>query len=192
MTDLLDPAVLAVRPAAAGCLPAAVGLPADSGLAGHRGRPGRRCWPGRCRSGRLRCAPTIWRWPVTATARWRQLDRRRSDQPVQPLRHGSRLRGRPDRIAFGCSANSGSWSTWCCSRSAAPTPRRDVVRPPRNWPPLVLSTQASKALDEGDAAAAVALLDRAADPPPSVSEPLRGVLLGAAASVVAHADPGMR
>lgn len=54
----------------------------------------------------------------------------------------------------------------------------------------VLSTQASKALDDGDPARAVALLDRAAELVPEGSEPLRGVLLGAAGSLAAHADPG--
>jgi tetratricopeptide (TPR) repeat protein len=56
---------------------------------------------------------------------------------------------------------------------------------------VVLSTQASKALDDGDPAAAVTLLDRAAEAAPVGSEPLRGVLLGAAASVAAQTDgPG--
>ena len=55
---------------------------------------------------------------------------------------------------------------------------------------VVLSTQASKALDDGDPAAALALLDRAADLAPAGCDPLRGVLLGAAGSVVAPADPG--
>jgi tetratricopeptide (TPR) repeat protein len=52
----------------------------------------------------------------------------------------------------------------------------------------VLSAQASKALDAGDTAAAVALLDRAAESVPPDCEPLRGVLLGAAGSVAAQAD----
>ncbi len=55
---------------------------------------------------------------------------------------------------------------------------------------VVLSTQASKALDEGDAAGAVELLDRAADCAGEASAPLRGVLLGAAGSIVAQSDPG--
>lgn len=55
---------------------------------------------------------------------------------------------------------------------------------------LVLSTQASKALDEGDPGTALALLDRAADAVPAGAEPLRGVLLGAAGSVAAQSDPG--
>ena len=55
---------------------------------------------------------------------------------------------------------------------------------------LVLSTQASKALDDGDPVTALALLDRAADAAPEDAEPLRGVLLGAAASVAAQSDPG--
>ncbi len=49
---------------------------------------------------------------------------------------------------------------------------------------IVLSAQASRALQDGDAEAAVALLDRAAEEAAGVSEPLRGVLLGAAASVL--------
>jgi tetratricopeptide (TPR) repeat protein len=51
---------------------------------------------------------------------------------------------------------------------------------------IVLSTQASKALDDADPAAAVALLDRAAESVPQGCEPLRGVLLGAAGSVAAQ------
>lgn len=55
---------------------------------------------------------------------------------------------------------------------------------------VVLSTQASQALDEGDPARAVEILDRAADVAAEASAPLRGVLLGAAGSVIAPADPG--
>lgn len=55
---------------------------------------------------------------------------------------------------------------------------------------LVLSAQASKALDDGAPAEALALLDRAADQVPESAEPLRGVLLGAAGSVAAQSDPG--
>ena len=55
---------------------------------------------------------------------------------------------------------------------------------------VVLSTQASQALDEDDPARAVQLLDRAADVAAEASAPLRGVLLGAAGSVIAPADPG--
>ena len=56
---------------------------------------------------------------------------------------------------------------------------------------VVLSTQASKALDdEHDPARALKILDRAADCAAGVSQPLRGVLLAAAGSVVAPADPG--
>lgn len=49
---------------------------------------------------------------------------------------------------------------------------------------IVLSTQASSALQDGDAEAAVALLDQAAQQAAGVSEPLRGVLMGAAASIL--------
>lgn len=55
---------------------------------------------------------------------------------------------------------------------------------------VVLSTQASQALDQGDPKRAVELLDRAADVAAEASVPLRGVLLGAAGSVIAPADPG--
>ncbi len=50
---------------------------------------------------------------------------------------------------------------------------------------IVLSTKASKALDEGDPAAAVEALDAAAELSPG---PLRGVLLGASGSIVADTD----
>ncbi len=49
---------------------------------------------------------------------------------------------------------------------------------------IVLSAQASQVLQGGDGAAAVTLLDRAAERAAGVSEPLRGVLLGAAASIL--------
>lgn len=52
---------------------------------------------------------------------------------------------------------------------------------------IVRSTQASKAFQDGDAAGAIALLDQAADDAAGASEPLRGVLLGASASIAAHA-----
>ncbi|MFM9032757.1 MAG: hypothetical protein ACKOQ4_00430 [Mycobacterium sp.] len=48
---------------------------------------------------------------------------------------------------------------------------------------MVLSAQASKALDDGDTAGAVALLDRAAEAAGEGCGPLRGVLLGAAGSL---------
>lgn len=53
---------------------------------------------------------------------------------------------------------------------------------------VVLSTQAGAALDTGDAAAAVAALDRGAEAAAGVFEPLRGVLLGASAAIVADTD----
>lgn len=49
---------------------------------------------------------------------------------------------------------------------------------------IVLSAQASKALQDGDAGAAVALLDRAAEEAATISAPLSGVLLGAAGSIL--------
>lgn len=49
---------------------------------------------------------------------------------------------------------------------------------------IVLSVQASRALHDGDAPGAVALLDRAAEQAAGISEPLRGVLLGAAAALL--------
>jgi tetratricopeptide (TPR) repeat protein len=51
---------------------------------------------------------------------------------------------------------------------------------------LVLSTQASTAFNEGAEALATSLLDQAVDAVESVSKPLCGVLLGAAASIAAH------
>ena len=60
---------------------------------------------------------------------------------------------------------------------------------------VVLSSQAGAALDAGDAAGAIDALDRAAEQAADVSEPLRGVLLGASASIAADAggnDAGTR
>lgn len=51
---------------------------------------------------------------------------------------------------------------------------------------LVLSTQASRAFNDGETATATALLDQAADEAARVSTPLSGVLLGAAASIAAQ------
>ncbi|MBU3687544.1 MAG: hypothetical protein FGM25_14260 [Mycobacterium sp.] len=56
----------------------------------------------------------------------------------------------------------------------------------------VRSVQASKALDEGDVPAAVAHLDQAAAAAGEVSEPLRGVLLGASASLTDGDDAVVR
>jgi tetratricopeptide (TPR) repeat protein len=53
---------------------------------------------------------------------------------------------------------------------------------------VVLSAQASAALDAGDPDRAVALLDRAADQATPVSRPLAGVLLGAAAGMLRDTD----
>lgn len=55
---------------------------------------------------------------------------------------------------------------------------------------VVLSTHASRALDAGDAAGAVEMLDRAAEQAGESFAPLRGVLLGAAGSIAAHAEAG--
>lgn len=52
---------------------------------------------------------------------------------------------------------------------------------------LVLSAQASKAFNEGAEALATSLLDQAVDAVEGLSKPLAGVLLGAAASIAAHA-----
>ena len=60
---------------------------------------------------------------------------------------------------------------------------------------VLLSSQAGAALDAGDAAGAIDALDRAAEQAAGVSEPLRGVLLGASASISADAggnDAGTR
>jgi tetratricopeptide (TPR) repeat protein len=53
---------------------------------------------------------------------------------------------------------------------------------------IVLSTQASQALQDGQLADAVALLDQAAEHAAGHSEPLRGVLIGASASIAGDAD----
>ncbi|MCX2930402.1 hypothetical protein ORI20_08955 [Mycobacterium sp. CVI_P3] len=57
---------------------------------------------------------------------------------------------------------------------------------------LVLSAQASRAFQDGEAAEAVALLDRAADEAAAVSSPLRGVLLGASASIAVDSADAVR
>lgn len=72
-------------------------------------------------------------------------------------------------------------------RSDTPPPLGDATG---ELAAAILSTQASKALDEGDTALAVELLDRAADQAAESSAPLRGVLLGASGSIAAHGNPG--
>ena len=57
---------------------------------------------------------------------------------------------------------------------------------------VVDSVRASKALDEGDPDGAIAYLDEAAAAAGEVSEPLRGVLLGASASIAGGDDAAVR
>lgn len=57
---------------------------------------------------------------------------------------------------------------------------------------VVDSVRASKALDEGDPDGAIAHLDQAAAAAGEVSEPLRGVLLGASASIAGGDDAAVR
>lgn len=57
---------------------------------------------------------------------------------------------------------------------------------------VVGSVRASKALDEGDPDGAIAYLDEAAAAAGEVSEPLRGVLLGASASIAGGDDAAVR
>ena len=70
-TDLVDPTVLAVRPQPLGAFPLPLGymlIPAspeteEARLALLAGQVPQ--WP-------EALEPTVWRWPVTATARWRR------------------------------------------------------------------------------------------------------------------------
>jgi len=63
----------------------------------------------------------------------------------------------------------------------------DVVGTTGELEAIVLSSQAGAAVDAGDPAAAVAALDRAAEQAAGISGPLCGVLLGASASIAADA-----
>ena len=181
MTDLLDPAVLAVRPQPLGAFPLPLGyllIPASPDTEEAR---------------QALLAGRLPQWPAALRAHELALAGDRDGalaalQGDDPITRYNRFVMDPDsedpdevRAALGEFGVLVDVVEFALGRSdAAP----ELGGADAELAATVLSAQASRALQDGDAVAAVALLDRAADQAAGVSEPLRGVLLGAAASVL--------
>ena len=181
MTDLLDPAVLAVRPQPLGAFPLPLGyllIPAspdteEARLALLAGRLPQ--WPAALRAHEL----------ALAGDRDGALAALQGDDPV--TRYNRFVMDPDSEDADDVRSGLGEFGVlvdvvrFALGRSdTAP----DLGAADAELAATILSVQASRALQDGDPAAAVALLDRAAEQAAGVSEPLRGVLLGAAASVL--------
>ena len=181
MTDVLDPAVLAVRPQPLGAFPLPLGyllIPAspeteDARLALLAGRLPE--WPASLRAHEL----------ALADDREGALAALSGDDPITRY---NRFVMDPDgvdaaelRSALGEFGVLVDVVLFVLGRSDTVP---DLGAADAELAATVLSVQASRALQDGDAATAVTLLDRAAEHAAGVSEPLRGVLLGAAASVL--------
>ena len=181
MTDVLDPAVLAVRPQPRGAFPLPLGyllIPAspdteDARLALLAGRLPQ--WPASLRAHEL----------ALADDRDGALAALSGDDPITRY---NRFVMDPDgadpaelRSALGEFGVLVDVVLFALGRSDTAPELGEVDG---ELAATVLSAQASRALQDGDAPTAVALLDRAAEEAAGVSEPLRGVLLGAAASIL--------
>lgn len=181
MTDVLDPAVLAVRPQPLGAFPLPLGyllIPAspdteDARLALLAGRLPQ--WPASLRAHEL----------ALADDRDAALAALSGDDPITRY---NRFVMDPDgadpaelRSALGEFGVLVDVVLFALGRSDTAPELGEVDG---ELAATVLSAQASRALQDGDAPTAVALLDRAAEQAAGVSEPLRGVLLGAAASIL--------
>ena len=181
MTDVLDPAVLAVRPQPLGAFPLPLGyllIPAspdteDARVALLAGRLPE--WPASLRAHEL----------ALADDRDGALAALSGDDPITRY---NRFVMDPDgvdaaelRSALGEFGVLVDVVLFVLGRSDTVP---DLGAADAELAATVLSVQASRALQDGDAATAVTLLDRAAEHAAGVSEPLRGVLLGAAASVL--------
>lgn len=186
-TDLVDPAVLAVRPQPLGAFALPLGymlIPASPDTEAAR---------------TALLAGQVPEWPASLRAHELALAGDRDGALVQlqgddPISRYNRFVMDPDaedpdrlRSELGQFAVLVDVVLFAVDRSDAPP---EVGATTGELAATVLSTQASKAFQDGDAAAAIALLDRAADDAAGVSEPLRGVLLGAAASIAAHIGNG--
>ena len=185
MTDLLDPAVLAVRPQPLGAFPLPLGyllIPAspeteDARLALLAGRLPE--WPAALRPHEL----------ALAGDRDGALAALTGDDPISRY---NRFVMDPDsvdpaelRSALGDFGVLVDVVLYAMDRTdTAP----ELGEATGELAALVLSAQASAALQDGDEAAAIAALDRAAEEAAGVSEPLRGVLLGASAAVAEGQD----
>ena len=180
MTDVLDPAVLAVRPQPLGAFPLPLGyllIPAspeteDARVALLSGRlPD---WPDSLRAHEL----------ALAGDRDGALAALQGDDPITRYNRfvmdpdgSDPAELRSDLGEFACLVDV---VLFALGRSDTAPELGDATG---ELASTVLSVQASGALQDGDAEAAMTLLDRAAEQAAGVSEPLRGVLLGAAASI---------
>ena len=183
MTDLMDPAVLAVRPQPLGAFPLPLGyllIPAspeteDARLALLAGR--------------------LPQWPAVLRAHELALDGDRDGALAaldgdDPITRYNRFVMDPDgegqdpdelRAALGEFGVLVDVVLFALGRRDTAPELGDATG---ELAATVLSVQASRALQDGDPQRAAALLDRAAEQAAGVSEPLRGVLLGAAASIL--------
>ena len=180
MTNVLDPAVLAVRPQPLGAFPLPLGyllIPAapdteDARVALLSGRlPD---WPDSLRAHEL----------ALAGDRDGALAALQGDDPITRYNRfvmdpdgSDPAELRSDLGEFACLVDV---VLFTLGRSDTAPELGDATG---ELASTVLSVQASGALQDGDAEAAMTLLDRAAEQAAGVSEPLRGVLLGAAASI---------
>ena len=185
MTDVLDPAVLAVRPQPLGAFPLPLGyllIPAspdteDARLALLSGRlPD---WPDSLRAHEL----------ALAGDRDGALVALHGDDPITRYNRfvmdpdgSDPAELRSDLGEYACLVDV---VLFALGRSDTAPELGDATG---ELAATVLSVQASAALQDGDAEAAMTLLDRAAEQAAGVSEPLRGVLLGAAASICDGSD----
>ena len=186
MTDLLDPAVLAVRPQPLGAFPLPLGyllIPASP----------------ETEEARLALlAGQLPVWPAALRSHELALEGDRDGALAQltgadPISRYNRFVMDPDgvdsvgedpaelRSALGEFGVLVDVVLYAIGRSDTAPEVGDLTG---ELAALVLSAQASTALHNGDAAGAIADLDRAAEEAATVSEPLRGVLLGASASIV--------
>ena len=185
MTDVLDPAVLAVRPQPLGAFPLPLGyllIPASPDTEDARVA---------LLSGRLPDWPDSLRAHELALAGDRDgaLAALHGDDPITRY---NRFVMDPDgsdpaelRSGLGEFACLVDVVLFALGRSDIAPELGDATG---ELAATVLSVQASGALQDGDTEAAMTLLDRAAEQAAGVSEPLRGVLLGAAASVCDGSD----
>jgi tetratricopeptide (TPR) repeat protein len=180
VTDVLDPAVLAVRPQPLGAFPLPLGyllIPASPDTEDARVA---------LLSGRLPDWPDSLRAHELALAGDRDgaLAALQGDDPITRYNRfvmdpdgSDPAELRSDLGEFACLVDV---VLFALGRSDTAPELGDATG---ELASTVLSVQASGALQDGDAEAAMTLLDRAAEQAAGVSEPLRGVLLGAAASI---------
>ncbi len=180
MTNVLDPAVLAVRPQPLGAFPLPLGyllIPASPDTEDARVA---------LLSGRLPDWPDSLRAHELALAGDRDgaLAALQGDDPITRYNRfvmdpdgSDPAELRSDLGEFACLVDV---VLFALGRSDTAPELGDATG---ELASTVLSVQASDALQDGDAEAAMTLLDRAAEQAAGVSEPLRGVLLGAAASI---------